>query len=259
MSYLKRIIYCLYFMDNNFHLSRNFSLQKVGDLNWLNNNFEFGLSTGNIDELMVILVKKNPNQNEFKEYFKTIEKLKKNIFIPITLGGGISTYEISKNFFESGADKILINTFAYKAIDLIDKISGNYGSQAISIGVDYKKNENQINLYSNCGNILEKIKFEDHLNKLEQFNCGELILNSIDNDGNGAGLDLSITKKIKDNYSKPILLMGGAGKPEHFAEGLKKEHVSGVVSANLFNFLGSGLKNVRLKLIEDGINIAKFD
>ncbi len=246
-------------MDNNFHLSRNFRLQKVGDLNWLNNNFEFGLSTGNIDELMVIFVKKNPNKDEFHNYFKTIEKLKKNIFIPITLGGGISTYEISKNFFESGADKILINTFVYKSIDLINKISGNYGSQAISVGIDYKRNEKQIGLYSNCGNTLEKITFEDHLNNLERVNCGELILNSIDNDGNGAGLDLNITEKIKNGYSKPILLMGGAGKPEHFTEGLKIDDVSGIVSANLFNFLGSGLKNVRLKLIKDGINIAKFD
>ena len=90
-------------------------------------------------------------------------------------------------------------------------------------------------------------------------NCGEIIINSINNDGNGAGLDLEITSLIKKNFSKPMLLMGGAGKPEHFSKGLQIDIISGIVSANLFNFLGSGLKNVRTRLAKDKINIAKFE
>lgn len=259
MNNFKRIIYCLYFKENNFYLSRNFKLQKVGNLDWLNNNFGFGLSTASVDELMIILVKKNPEYKDFIDYFKIVEKLRKNIFIPITLGGGISSYEISKNFFDSGADKILINSNVYKTSNLIEKISNYYGSQSISVGVDYKKNMEKIELYSQCGTKLEEVKFSDHLKNLEKMNCGEIILNSINNDGNGAGLDLDITKIINKNYNKPLLLMGGAGKPEHFAQGLKINYISGVVSANLFNFLGSGLNSVRTKLVEDGINIAKFD
>ena len=246
-------------MDGYFFLSRNFRLQKVGDLNWLNNNFGFDLTTNFIDELMIILVKKKPNEKDFTDYFNTVEKLRKNIFIPLILGGGINSLKISKNFFNNGADKILINTCAYNKKEIVGEIANYFGSQAISIGMDYRKNDNKLELFSNCGTLLEQTSLTDHLNKLEILNCGEIILNSIDNDGNGAGLDLQITSKIKSKFSKPILLMGGAGKPQHFVEGLKIDLVSGAVSANLFNFLGSGLKNVRSKLIEDGINIAKFE
>ena len=221
-------------MENNFYLSRNFKLQKVGNLDWLNNNFGFGLSTASVDELMIILVKKNPEYKDFINYFKIVEKLRKNIFIPITLGGGISSYEISKSFFDSGADKILINSNVYKTSNLIEKISNYYGSQSISIGVDYKKNMEKIELYSQCGTKLEEVKFSDHLKNLEKMNCGEIILNSINNDGNGAGLDLDITKIINKNYNKPLLLMGGAGKPEHFAQGLKINYISQLYRKHLF-------------------------
>ena len=114
MSYYKRIIYCLYFKDNNFYLSRNFSLQRVGDLNWLIKNFEFSSTSIYIDELIVILVKKNPDKLDFVNFFKNVENLKKNIFMPIILGGGIKSLDLAKNFFENGADKILVNTISYE-------------------------------------------------------------------------------------------------------------------------------------------------
>lgn len=256
---IKRIIYCLYFMEGYFFLSRNFRLQKVGDLDWLNNNFKFDLNSNFIDELMVVLVKDNPNNDDFEEYFRNVEKLRKNIFIPLILGGGIKTVELSKRFFDNGADKILINSSAYRSKEIVNEIADYFGSQAISIGIDYKRNGQKIELYSNCGKILENTEFKTHLENLENMNCGEIIINSIDNDGNGAGLDLEITSLIKKNFSKPMLLMGGAGKPEHFSKGLQIDIISGIVSANLFNFLGSGLKNVRTRLAKDKINIAKFE
>ena len=102
-------------MEGYFFLSRNFRLQKVGDLDWLNNNFKFDLNSNFIDELMVVLVKDNTNNDDFEEYFRNVEKLRKNIFIPLILGGGIKTVELSKRFFDNGADKILINSSAYRS------------------------------------------------------------------------------------------------------------------------------------------------
>ena len=258
MLYYKRIIYCLYFKDNYFYLSRNFTLQKVGDLDWLIKNFGFGKTTNYIDELMIILVKKDPTNEDFKNYFKTVENLRKNIFIPIILGGGIDNLDIARNFFEKGADKISINTASYEKKDIVNQIANLYGSQSISIMLDYKKTDNGINLFSDCGTKFQNINFDKHLNDIENLSCGEIILNSIDNDGNGAGLDFEILNHIADDFSKPILLMGGAGKPEHFSEALKTQKISGAITANLFNFLGSGLNIARKKLIENKVHVVDF-
>ena len=258
MLYYKRIIYCLYFKDNYFYLSRNFTLQKVGNLEWLIKNFGFGSTTNYIDELMIILVKKTPTSNDLENYFQNVENLRKNIFIPIIMGGGINSLDTAKKFFEKGADKILINTSCYNKKDVINQIADLYGSQSISIMLDYKKNDTKVNLYSDCGTRFQDIEFTKHLDDIENLSCGEVILNSIDNDGNGAGLDLGILKLIKDNFSKPILLMGGAGKPEHFSDALKNSKISGVITANLFNFLGTGLNETRKQLIEDKVHIVDF-
>ena len=258
MAYYKRIIYCLYFKDNHFFLSRNFRLQKVGDLNWLIKNFEFGLTASYVDELMIILVKSNPNKDDFDNFFQNVENLKKNIFIPIILGGSIDSLDMAKKFFEKGADKISVNTLSYEKNNTVTKISNLYGSQSISIMVDYKRNENEINLYSHCGTNLQNINFTSHLNNIKNLGIGEIILNSIDNDGNGDGLDLDIVKNIKLDFSNPILLMGGAGKPDHLSEALQIDRVSGIITANLFNFLGTGLNIARKKLIEENINVVDF-
>jgi len=239
---LKRIIFCLYYKEGFFYLSRNFRLQKVGDVYWLIQNFGFGKATNYIDEIVILLVKKDPTEKDFNSFFKDICELRKNLFIPITLGGGIRDIKIAKNFFNNGADKILVNTLAFKNQEVIEKIASFYGSQAICIMIDHKKTNNQVNLYSYCGTKLEEISLQEHLKSVNQLSCGEIILNSIDNDGNAAGIDLTILNNIGTTINKPILIMGGAGKPEHLSSALSSKKISGVITANLFNFLGEGLK-----------------
>jgi cyclase len=255
---LKRIIFCLYYKEGFFYLSRNFSLQKVGDVDWLIRNFGFGKVTNYIDEIIIILVKRKPTKPDFDSFFKDIIKLRKNLFIPITLGGGIRDIKISNSFFDNGADKILINTLAFEDNDAIEKIAGFYGSQAICIMIDHKKINGEIKLYSCCGTRLEKITLKKHIENLNTLSCGEIILNSIDNDGNAAGIDLSILDNIGKSIGKPILIMGGAGKPEHLSSVLTSKKISGVITANLFNFLGDGLKVARNFALENNIRLAKF-
>ena len=258
MSVLKRIIFCLYYKDGFFYISRNFRLQKVGDVDWLIKNFGFGETTNYIDEIIITLVKKNPDKSDFKSFFKNIFVLRKSLFIPITLGGGIRNLKLAKAFFENGADKILVNTLAYKEKKTISEIADLFGSQAISIMVDYKRKMSQNELYSNCGTKLENFSLKKHIENLNNVSCGEIILNSIDNDGNAEGLNIKILNEISNKENKPILVMGGAGKPEHLLEALKIKKVSGVITANLFNFLGDGLKIARKYAIEKSIPLAKF-
>ena len=129
----KRIIYALLYTNGQFHLSRNFSLQRVGDVNWLKKNYGFGETCNFIDELMIINVTKNPDENDKKIFFQDINLLRERIFVPITLGGGIRSFEDAKRYFENGADKILINYLAHKDLEICRSISKVYGEQAISL------------------------------------------------------------------------------------------------------------------------------
>ena len=106
----KRIIYALLYTNGQFHLSRNFSLQRVGDVNWLKKTLWLW-RINFIDELMIINVTKNPDENDKKIFFQDINRLRERIFVPITLGGGIRSFEDAKRYFENGADKILINFY----------------------------------------------------------------------------------------------------------------------------------------------------
>ena len=96
----KRIIYALLYSRGDFFLSRNFRLQKVGDVKWLKNNFGFGETCNSIDELIIILVSKNPDKREISNYFDDVNNLREKIFVPITLGGGIRNSLDAKSCFE---------------------------------------------------------------------------------------------------------------------------------------------------------------
>ena len=257
MNY-KRIIYALLYSEGNFFLSRNFRLQKVGDVNWLKSNFGFGETCDFIDELIIINVTKNSKAEDFKKYFNDINILREKIFVPITLGGGIRKLEDAKKCFDNGADKILVNYLAHKDQKTCEKISEIYGEQAISIMVDYKNDKSGINTYINSGNEQSK-NLESFIESISKLNFGELILNSIDKDGTAAGLDLKSINMIPKNFRNPILLMGGAGKPEHFYETLAQKKVSGIITANLFNFLGKGLEEARNYSIDKNIKLIRFN
>ena len=253
----KRIIYALLYSNGNFHLSRNFRLQKVGDVEWLKNNFGFGETCDFIDELMVINVTTDSTEEDFKKYFEDINKLREKIFVPITLGGGIRNLDHAKKCFNNGADKILINHLAHFDTDECKKISNIYGEQAISVMVDYKKDRNGFSTYTKSGTTFSK-SLKDFIISTKKIKFGEIIMNSIDKDGTAAGLDLDCLKTIPEDFTNPILLMGGAGKPEHFYDILNNKKVSGIITANLFNFLGSGLEEARNYSIEKKINLIKF-
>tara|TARA_B100001059_G_C17748655_1_gene535839 strand:+ start:343 stop:1137 length:795 start_codon:yes stop_codon:yes gene_type:complete len=255
----KRIIFALLYSDGFFHLSRNFRLQKVGDVDWLINNFGFGETCHFIDELTCILVKPNPSDEDKNNFLKDIEKLRKKIFVPITIGGGIKKIDDIKKYFSNGADKILVNSNIYN-LNLMKNIENEWGKQSICIMLDCLKidEKKDYQIMINCGSQFKLYLSEFIKNYLYEIPFGELVVNSINNDGNGSGLDLNLIELFPNKLKSPILLMGGAGKPDHVFLGLKEKKTSGVVTANLFNFLGTGLELSRKKCLENGINLANF-
>ena len=133
----KRIIFNLFYEDGFFCQSRNFFLQRVGDVNWLKNTFGFENLSNYIDELIITLTTTNPSVKKVKKYLNDVEIIKKNFFLPITLAGGIRSIEDVQQRFNSGADKILLNSLVHIDIEKINSISNRYGSQAVILGCDY--------------------------------------------------------------------------------------------------------------------------
>lgn len=253
----KRIIFTLIYNNGHFMQSRNFRLQKVGDLNWLERNYKFQKIAFSLDELIVLdATRENKSINKFAD---TISKLVNDVFIPIAAGGGIRTIEDAELLFNSGADKIVLNTALFEIPDLVKDIIQRYGSQSVVASVDYKTDGGLNKVFIHDGAKELPVSLEDYIAYIKTLNIGEIYLNSIDKDGTGFGYDFETIKKVKENLTVPLIIAGGAGNQSHFIDGLKLDGVNAVATANLFNFIGDGLPKARATLIENGENIANWD
>ena len=254
----KRIIFTLLLSSQSFILSRNFVHQKVGDINWLNKNYNFKSTSNFIDELIILNVDEKRNQKEFFEISKNIAK---ECFVPISYGGGINNFEIASEMFRNGADKIILNSSTFKNPKLLNDISSVYGSQSVIVSIDFKKeNNNNYSVWIENGKKKINISIEEHIENLMNFQFGEIYLNSIDKDGTGFGYDLSVMKKLNKVSKKiPIIISGGAGNYEHFYEALKIKEIDAVSTAHLFNFVGDGLEKARKSLINKKMSFPEWN
>lgn len=252
---MKRIIFSLLYDEGQFVLSRNFRKQKVGDINWLLNNYNFSEVSLSIDEIIIIDTSFKKNINKFCNVIKIISK---KIFIPITVGGGIKNIDDAKKYLNAGADRILINKLFHINPDVCKKIAINFGKQFIVVCIDYRIINNEIKIVYDHGTKLSGLSLNNFIKKINKIGFGEIIFQSIDRDGTGIGLDLSILKKIKRNNNYPIILQGGIGLPAHILFGLRK-NVDGVCTANLFNFINNTFSETRNLLIKNRINIVEWN
>ena len=253
----KRVIFTLFYQDGFFHLSRNFRLQRVGDADFLLQKFRF-LSIGNyIDELIILDVSRDRDANNVSvQLEEDIQKLMKNIFVPLTLGGGIRDIGQAVKYFQIGADKISLNWAIAESPSLVADIVAAFGSQAVMASVDVKKEEERYNAFINNGKSSVG-SLHDYLKIIEDLKMGEVLINSIERDGTGTGLDLPMLEGLPP-VQIPIIACGGAGKPIHFIEALRLPNISAVATGNLFNFIGSGFKDARQELCQSLPNIREI-
>lgn len=253
----KRLIFSLIYSDGFFMQSRNFRLQKVGDFKWLENNYQFHNLASSLDELVILNAsRKEPDFDHFSE---NVKKLAKTIFIPISAGGQIKNLIDIELLFNSGADKIVFNTKIFREPDFIRTVSKIYGAQSIVASIDYKNVNNQFKVFIDQGKFDTDLNIHEYIHRVENLGVGEIYLNSIDRDGTGFGYDLKPFNNNKIKTKTPIILAGGAGKTEHFKEGLQIDEINAVATANLFNFIGDGLKDSRKVLLKEHQNLASWD
>ncbi len=249
----KRLIFTLIYDSGYFCLSRNFRLQKVGDLKWLRKNYNFDYISNYIDELIVLdVTRKNRNLDTFS---KILKELTEYIFIPISSGGGIKTSKEAKLLLDSGADKIVINSEIFERPEFIKELSKEHGSQCIVGSFDLKKISKDFYFYINNGRKKVTNNIKDINQKYLSLPFGEIILHSIDKEGTGQGFEFEILNLINKEINKPIIISGGAGNNKHLLSGLAHERVDAVCTSHLFNFVGDGLKLARQSAINNNIPI----
>jgi cyclase len=247
----KRLIFTLLFDGDGFVLSRNFRLQRVGDLLWLQKNYNFENTARSIDELVVLNVARE--KSDLKDFSEAIKSLSRGCFVPISAGGGLRNVKDAGLLLKSGADKVVINTMLVTNYKIVQQIANKYGKQCIVASVDLKRGtDGQFAQFIESGKTQLSDDPRRALERLQDGPIGEIYLNSMDRDGTGQGYDMEILELLPTNCTKPVIFAGGVGNSNHLDLGLRDNRVDAVATAHLFNFIGNGLESARINLLSAG-------
>lgn len=239
-------------------LSRNFRLQKVGSLKWLQTNYNFSHISFSIDELVVIDVTRGERNTE--AFSDALKALTEGCFVPIAAGGGVRTIEHARTLLRSGADKVVVNSTLYENSGFISELSSEFGQQCIVASMDIKRApDGSYRAWAEYGSKSVEGSATHWIERVANNEVGEIYLNSIDRDGTGQGYDLQLLDLLPPDMSKPVILAGGVGNATHLAEGLADPRVDAVATAHLFNFVGDGLKHARQLLVAGGVDLPIWD
>ena len=186
-----------------------------------------------------------------------VKRTAEQVFIPLTVGGGIKSIEDFRKILSAGADKISINSAALKRPELIKEAAEKFGSQCVVVAIDAKKREDGSgwNIYKNGGRIDVGIDAVEWAMKVERLGAGEILLTSMDCDGTKAGYDLELTRTIAENVSIPVIASGGAGTLEHFKEALTAGKADAALAASLFHYKELEIRQVKQYLQEEGVPV----
>ena len=238
--------------------SRNFRLQKVGSLSWLQSNYKFSYTSFSIDELIVLDVTRG--EKNLADFCQALRCLSEGCFVPIAAGGGVNTIGGARSLLRSGADKVVINSALYENNSFLSDLASEFGEQCLVASMDIKASqEGKYQAWSDCGRTLQPGCASNWIEQVTSNAIGEIYINSIDRDGTGQGYEFTLLDLLPAKMSKSVILTGGVGNATHLAEGLTDPRVDAVATANLFNFVGDGLKQARKELIADGFELPLWD
>tara|TARA_Y100000768_G_scaffold271570_1_gene207661 strand:- start:231 stop:986 length:756 start_codon:yes stop_codon:yes gene_type:complete len=165
-----------------------------------------------------------------------VEKVADEVFIPLTVGGGVNKFSDVRDLLNVGADKVTINTAAVSNPDIINEVTDKIGRQCIVIAIDVKKINNDYFVFTHGGRKKTNLNAFDWCIECQNRGAGEILLTSMDKDGTKNGFDIDILNKISKNIDIPVIASGGAGTLEHLYEAIKKGKADAVLAASIFHF-----------------------
>ena len=244
----KRIIPCLDVKDGRVVKGVNFvGLRDAGDPV---ETAEF-YNTQGADEIVFLDITASHEQR--KTMVDVVEKTARKVFMPLTVGGGISDVEDYRRMLNAGADKVAVNSAAVKDKYLVARAADKFGSQCVVVAIDAKRTENGFNVYIHGGRTDTGIDAVQWAKEVESLGCGEILLTSMDADGTKNGFDIELTDIISKTVNIPVIASGGCGTLQHFADVFEKTGADAALAATLFHFRELSIGEVKDYLKERGI------
>lgn len=221
------------------------------------------------DELVFLDI--TASSDDRKTMLDVVRSTSNQVFIPLTVGGGISSTEEIKKTLRAGADKVSINTAAVKDPELLKRGNRLFGRQCIVSGIDAKRNYDEksdknlikfnkgkkgwFEVYIYGGRKATGIDAIKWAKEVEEKGAGEILLTSMDRDGTKKGYDIELTKNISENVNIPVIASGGGGSPKHFVEAFNEGKADACLAASIFHYNKYTIKNLKKELEKEGINV----
>ncbi len=228
-------------------------------------NFEQIRDAGDPVELGALYAREGADELVFLDITATIEKRKTfwelvnriahHINIPFTVGGGISSIDDVRVLLQNGADKISVNTAAFRRPELVSELAKEFGSQCVVLAIDTRFEEGEWFVYLNGGRVRTDRLCLDWAKEAVDRGAGEILLTSMNNDGTKKGFALDITRQLAEALPVPVIASGGGGVPGHFAEVLGAGKADAALAASIFHFKEIGIPELKGYLQEHGVTV----
>jgi cyclase len=246
----KRIIACLDVRDGQVVKGINFEgLRGAGDPAELARRY----NAEGIDELVILDITATLERR--RALADTIRAVARELFIPLAVGGGIRTEDDAAAAVDAGADKVSLNTAALKSPELITTLANRYGSQAVLVAIDAKKEDNRFAVYVRSGQSLTDRDAVEWAREAESRGAGEILLTSIDRDGTKIGFHCELTAAVSNGVSIPVIASGGAGGLDDFVDVFTKGKADAALAASIFHYSETSVSSLKHHLRAHGIPV----
>jgi cyclase len=207
------------------------------------------------DELVFLDI--TASHEERKTIIDVVERTAAEVFMPFTIGGGISTIDDIRDLLRAGADKVSINTAAIKNPAFVQEAAAKFGSQCIVIAIDAKKNSDNSgwDVYTHGGRNKTELDAVEWARRVTELGAGEILLTSMDEDGQKSGYDIELTRAVADAVTVPIIASGGAGTLEHIYDAFNLANADAALAASIFHFGEFTIEETKKYLHDKGVNV----
>lgn len=207
------------------------------------------------DELVFLDITASSDDRE--TIVDVVRRTADQVFIPLTVGGGVRSVDDMRSLLAAGADKVSMNTSAVNTPDLIDQGAAQFGTQCVVVAIDARKieGEDRWEVFTRGGRTATGLDAVEWARECQERGAGEILLTSMDRDGTLAGYDIELLKVINQAVNIPVIASGGAGEMQHFADAIQQGGADAVLAASLFHFGTMRINDVKQYLGEQGINV----